>query len=224
MFTQHLPLLGLICATAIPASAVPVVWINEIHYDNGGADTGEFVEIAGPAGTDLTGYVVHWYTGSNGNTYGSLALSGLLPDQSNGFGTLSFLFSGIQNGAPDGLALADGSGVLQFLSYEGEFTGASGPAAGLISLDIGVEESGSATGTSLGLIGSGSGYDDFVWALIDDDTPGAVNVGQSFVATASSNVPSVPGVPDSASTVFLLGPAILAMTAFVRRRSSRSLD
>ena len=26
---------------------VPVVWINEIHYDNLGDDTGEFIELAG---------------------------------------------------------------------------------------------------------------------------------------------------------------------------------
>lgn len=31
------------------------VWINEIHYDNTGDDVDEGVEIAGPAGTDLTG-------------------------------------------------------------------------------------------------------------------------------------------------------------------------
>ena len=30
-------------------------WINELHYDNAGADTGEFFELAGPAGLDLTG-------------------------------------------------------------------------------------------------------------------------------------------------------------------------
>jgi hypothetical protein len=32
------------------------VFINEIHYDNAGTDTGEAIEIAGPAGTDLTGW------------------------------------------------------------------------------------------------------------------------------------------------------------------------
>jgi hypothetical protein len=33
----------------------PGVFVNEIHYDNVGADTGEAVEIAGAAGTDLSG-------------------------------------------------------------------------------------------------------------------------------------------------------------------------
>jgi hypothetical protein len=38
------------------AAVGPPVFINEIHYDNAGADVGEFVEIAGPAGTNLAGW------------------------------------------------------------------------------------------------------------------------------------------------------------------------
>ena len=34
------------------------VFINEIHYDNAGTDAGEAIEIAGPAGTNLTGWSV----------------------------------------------------------------------------------------------------------------------------------------------------------------------
>ena len=37
------------------------VFINEIHYDNTGADAGEFVEIAGPAGLDVTGWTAALY-------------------------------------------------------------------------------------------------------------------------------------------------------------------
>ena len=70
--------------------AIPV-WINEIHYDNASGDVGEFVEIAGISGTDLTGYSISLYNGSNGTTYGSISLSGILPNESNGFGALSSL-------------------------------------------------------------------------------------------------------------------------------------
>lgn len=47
----------------------------------------------------------------------TIALSGNIIDDSSGFGALSFAATGLQNGAPDGLAfaLADGT-VLQFLS------------------------------------------------------------------------------------------------------------
>ncbi|MGZ9100231.1 MAG: Calx-beta domain-containing protein, partial [Brevundimonas sp.] len=51
------------------APAGPPPFINEFHYDNPGSDTGEFIEIAGAAGTDLTGYSLVLYNGSNGTTY-----------------------------------------------------------------------------------------------------------------------------------------------------------
>ena len=38
------------------------VWINEFHYDNDGGDTGEAVEVAGPAGTDLTDFQLVLYS------------------------------------------------------------------------------------------------------------------------------------------------------------------
>ena len=74
------------------------VFINEIHYDNDGADTNEGVEIAGPAGTDLSGYSLIAYNGNGGTSYSSINLSGILANQSNGFGTAFFAISGLQNG------------------------------------------------------------------------------------------------------------------------------
>ncbi|MGZ8869334.1 MAG: endonuclease, partial [Thermoanaerobaculia bacterium] len=53
--------LSLVCSTLFAAD--PAVFINEFHYDNTGGDTGEFIEIAGPAGTNLTGYVIELYNG-----------------------------------------------------------------------------------------------------------------------------------------------------------------
>ena len=52
------------------------VWINEIHYDNTGTDAGEAIEIAGPAGTDLTGWSIVLYNGASGLQYDADALSG----------------------------------------------------------------------------------------------------------------------------------------------------
>ena len=43
---------------ARPAKAAISVFINEIHYDNTGTDANEAIEIAGPAGTDLTGWSI----------------------------------------------------------------------------------------------------------------------------------------------------------------------
>jgi hypothetical protein len=160
-------------------------WINELHYDNGGNDAGEFVEIAGLAGTDLSNCQVVLYTGSNGTVYSTENLSGSLPDEGNGFGAISISISPIQNGAPDGIALVCDGEVLDFISYEGTFTATNGPANGVESVDIGVEEnSDTPVGASLGLVGSGFTRDAFTWDVFDDDSPGTLNVGQ----TAAGNV------------------------------------
>ena len=45
----------LMMAVSAVTQAQTTVFINELHYDNSGSDTGEAVEIAGPAGADLTG-------------------------------------------------------------------------------------------------------------------------------------------------------------------------
>jgi hypothetical protein len=165
------------------------IFINEIHYDNSGADINEGIEIAGPAGSDLTGWSLVLYNGANGLSYNTTILSGVIPDQQNGFGTIFFPYSanGIQNGAPDGIALVDSiNTILQFLSYEGFFSAGDGPASGLTSIDIGVSESGSTPiGFSLQLTGTGNVYEDFVWSIPIAGTYGAVNTGQIF----SSAVP-----------------------------------
>ncbi|MFG0329990.1 MAG: endonuclease [Phycisphaerales bacterium] len=157
-------------------------WINELHYDNSGSDTGEFVEVAGPAGTDLSNWLIVSYNGRNGEWYKSTTLSGVIPDHENGFGAISFAISGLQNGAPDGIALVDPTnGVVQFLSYEGSFVAQDGPASGLASENIGVSESSSTpVGHSLQLAGTGCAYGDFVWQAPANDTPGTPNGSQSF--------------------------------------------
>jgi uncharacterized protein len=50
------------------ASAAPATtpFISEIHYDNTGTDTGEFVEVEFPAGTSSDGWKVVLYNGDPG--------------------------------------------------------------------------------------------------------------------------------------------------------------
>lgn len=172
--------------TIVNDDAVPLIrpWINEFHYDNAGSDTGEFIEIAGPAGLNLSGYSLVLYNGNGGGAYGTLNLTGTFADQANGFGVLSFSYpaNGIQNGAPDGLALIGPGGVvIEFISYEGTMVATDGPAAGVTSVDVGVSEDGAATGTSIARVGQGIEGPDFGWTLLGDDTPGVVNTGQTFV-------------------------------------------
>ena len=166
-----------------PPQGPAEVFVNEIHYDNSSGDVGEAIEIAGRAGTDLTGWTIALYNGNGGGVYDTISLSGIIPDQDDGYGTLSFTRSGIQNG-PDAIALVDtGGNVVQFLSYEGTITATDGPAFGLTSDDIGVaEDGGTPAGFSLQLTGTGTFYSDFTWEAPRADNFGAVNIGQDFVA------------------------------------------
>src|SRR5882724_2470880 len=184
-------LLGAVTSARAFTMSPADVFINVIHYDNDSTDANEAIEIAGPAGTDLSGWTLVLYNGANGQSYNVRALSGVIPDLQNGFGTLLFTYpvNGIQNGSPDGVALVNGDTLAQFLSYEGSFTAVGGPAEGVASTDIGVTETGSEPlGQSLQLHGSGSIYQDFTWAGPSPVSPGAVNAGQTFQLSANAPI------------------------------------
>lgn len=174
-----------------PVADAQSVFFNEIHYDNASTDANEAVEIAGPAGTDLTGWSVVLYNGNGGAPYGTLNLAGAIPDTCAGFGAVPLPATGIQNGSPDGLALVNALGmVVQFLSYEGPMTAVGGPANGMTSVDIGISEDGTgAADSSLQLSGTGTTYPDFTWAAATASM-GVCNAGQTFVG-GIDNPPSV---------------------------------
>lgn len=159
----------------------PEVWINEIHYDNTGSDVGEFVEIAGYAGTPVNGWWLLLYDGANGQVYGMRKLSGTLPNQQAGFGVLSFPVAGLQDGA-DGVALVTRTGsVMHFVSYEGSFAATNGAAVGRVARNLGVSEATTTpVGYSLQLGGIGNQYSSFLWQTILVATPGLKNQNQTF--------------------------------------------
>ncbi|GAB3855277.1 hypothetical protein GCM10029963_49780 [Micromonospora andamanensis] len=127
-------------AFADPVPTTP--FISEIHYDNVGTDTGEAIEIEAPVGFDLTGWQIVLYNGANGSAYGTRTLSGAVP--AAGVVVESYPTDGIQNGAPDGVALvAPGGEVAEFLTYEGTFTAVGGAANGRTGVDIDVQETAS---------------------------------------------------------------------------------
>lgn len=195
------------------------VWVNEINYDPTGTDANEFIEIAGVAGTNLTGWSLVLYNGNGGAVYSTLNLSGILSNATNGFGFIKVPATGLQNGSPDGIALVDNTGrVVQFLSYEGPMTAVSGPAAGLTSTDIGVLQENAPLGFTLQLSGSGSSYADFTWQANVANTEGALNEGQSFL---SSNDPGQIRILDASVAEGNVGEATLTFT--VRRAGGTAL-
>ncbi len=160
-------------------------WINEIHYDNTGADVGEGAEIAGPAGTDLSCYQLIAYNGAGGASYITLPLTGTITDEGCGYGAIWFPMAGLQNGSPDGIALYNTCTstlvVGQFLSYEGSFAATDVPVSPAVSVDIGVvEPSTTAVGESLQLTGSGNSYASFAWNAPALASPGTLNTGQTI--------------------------------------------
>lgn len=173
--------------------AITLPFINEIHYDNAGTDLNEGVEIAGPAGLDLSGWGLLFYNGFDGLAYKTIVLSGIIPNQQNNYGAVWFPVSGLQNGSPDGIAFIDSVDTpIQFLSYEGDFIGGGGPVVGMSSTDIGVREDNPVpdAGYSLQLIGAGSEYSDFSWSGPMLNTPGTINTGQSFGGNATIPEPT----------------------------------
>ncbi|MEP6760237.1 MAG: ExeM/NucH family extracellular endonuclease [Sporichthyaceae bacterium] len=187
---------------ATPAQAVPGtgsnVFINEIHYDNAGTDSGEAVEVAARAGTDLSAWSIVRYNRSTPTaavTYAFPAATnglGAATDSGNGWGfvVVNYPSNGLQNGPNDGVALVNGSGsVVQLLSYAGVFTASNGPAAGMTSTDVGVVESGTTTpvGFSLQLSGGpGNDPNDFTWGAASASTFGQANTGQTFISVGDS--------------------------------------
>ncbi|MEO1715150.1 MAG: HYR domain-containing protein, partial [Bacteroidota bacterium] len=152
-------------------------------------DQDEFIEIAGPAGTDLTGWKLDGYNGNDGTRYfQDFSLFGTIDDEGNGVGALSFSVGSIQNGAPDGIALSDDNGnLVEFISYEGSFVGVGGPADGVTSTDIGVDEQPAApVGESLQRTGTGNQAGQFTWTGPLTDSPGDLNAGQT--ASVAGNV------------------------------------
>jgi endonuclease I len=203
---------ALLCVAAFAsAPAAAEVFINEIHYDDStsSGDTGERIEVVATAGESLSGYRVYLYNGSTPSsaTYydndpvptGSAVSCG----GSVRIATLSYPSNGIQNGAPDAIALVNGSGALvQFLSYEGTVTGGNGPARGRTSVKLPVSETASTpAGTSLQLAGTGTRAADFSWRGSATQTFGKCNHSQTFGATNATPVVTSTTPADGATGV-----------------------
>ena len=172
---------GIVTIAVVSPITSEDVWINEFHYDNAGTDSDEGVEVAGTAGTVLTNYSIVLYNGSSGLRYDTQLLSGTLDNEQCGFGAawIAYGVNGLQN-ETEGIALVKGTNVIQFLSYEGTFTASDGPAAGLTSTDVVVEETGTTpVGFSLQLQGTGTQYAAYTWIAPQSHTRDTLNTNQA---------------------------------------------
>ena len=165
-------------AAAAPPTAP---YISEIHYDNDGGDSGEFVEVHLPAGTSSAGLSIVLYNGNGGARYDLDPVPTVTAAaDAPAVAVVEYLANGIQNGAPDGIALVRGAEVLEFISYEGVFTAtgapsAANPAGGRTSTDIGVSEPENTPGGQSLSRTYNATTDSLVWAGPAAATKGAVN-------------------------------------------------
>lgn len=165
------------------AGLITSPFISEFHYDNAGADVGEFIEISTPLDFDLTGWKLELYNGSNGLIYKSYNFGNEAINDVSGQGATAVAeIAGIQNSV-EGIALVNNlDELVQFISYEGSFLANDGAAIGRNSLDISVEESG------LTDIDSSIQYLDNIWVTGMGNTKGQLNLDTLSVSVSEPDL------------------------------------
>lgn len=155
--------------------------ISEVLYDAGSTDNGNvFVELFGPPGTLLDGWLLQGVNGADGNVYRNILLAGTIPSDGvfvigDDSGDGSTLVGGadlvrevdFQNG-PDSIVLRDDALILDALGY-GDFSGGVFAGEGRAAPDV-------VAGNSLArfnlLLDQNDNLLDF--AVLDTPTPGDI--------------------------------------------------
>ena len=146
------------------------VRLNEIHYDNAGADIAEFIEIRAETGLNIRSFSLEFYDGASGALYGDAVLLRALPVSSDGVYDYYVIDAAGLADDIGGVALVNGVEVIDAIAYEGSFTASDGTASGVDFEDIGVaQDPNTALGQSLQRQEDGS------WAGPIDDTRGVAN-------------------------------------------------
>jgi hypothetical protein len=210
--TPSLAKRAFVLALLLHASSVcaATIRLSEVLYDAAGSDDGGvFVELHGPAGLDLTGFVIEGVNGSNGDVTPSLALSGVIPadglfvladrraDGSTDVAEADLLLNfDFQNGPDSVRVLASDMSVLDALGY-----GSFGP--GDVFAGEGSAAPDGAPGQSLARVFANVDTDQNAadFALLDVPTP-----GQALLAA-----------PEPSTAVLLSTALVLLLVRRIRR-------
>ncbi|KAH7674754.1 Endonuclease I protein [Dioscorea alata] len=195
-FIDHPEYANLIWKPTIPTISTTFspslqAWVNEFHYNNKGEDRNEFVEVIVKRSTDASTLKLILYNGADGKMYASLPLEDgqvfTINNSNSGF-LIFTTFVRLQNGPADGIALVSGRNddhyeVIQFLSYGGTLKAKDGPAKGIESIDLQLQETKkSSDDDSLGL--TGQSLRELHWRkFVRGATPGKLNIGQRIEDT-----------------------------------------
>lgn len=66
----HIFIISMVFSTFLFSQNSYLVYFNEIRSDDAGTDDAQFVELIGPAGTDITGLIIKHYNGDAGGDGG----------------------------------------------------------------------------------------------------------------------------------------------------------
>lgn len=217
----------LACASGIIISSIAfsghaAIIINEIDYDQPGADTAEFIELfnTDTSAVSLNNYSIDLINQSASSIYRSIDLSGfniaangyfVICSDTTQVANCDYSFTStsgwFQNGTKDAIALYEDTTLLDSLSYEGSVTPFTEGDA-LIAKDNRVDI------VSLARIANGIDTNnnnlDFQLGCI---TPGSANIA----GTGNCSVTSVSAVPLPAA-VWLFGSGLLGMVGLARRK------
>ncbi len=198
--------------------APPQLVINEVDYDQPGADSAEFVEIlnAGDGAAELGGVTLDLVNGNGGAVYQSIALPALTLGSGDYFVVCKnattvaecdlAAINSVQNGSPDAVALSFGGAIIDTVSYEGDVAApyTEGSGAGLV-------DSGSSGQDFRGIGRFPDGTDtdvnnvDFANACI---TPGRANTSLTAGCTATAPLLEVFEIQGAGSTSPFVGQGI----------------
>ncbi len=215
--------LGLLTLTSCFAlSSHAAIVINEIDYDQPDEDTAEFIELfnSGSSIISLDNYSIDLINGRDESTYENINLNGFSINAYSYFVVCSntslvancnYSFtssnSWFQNGAPDAVALYDGTDLLDSLSYEGLFSPyTEGDALTIKDNSTGILSISRITDG----VDTNNNLLDFELGCI---TPGSANIAGS----GNCSVVTVSAVPIPAA-VWLFGSGMLGLLGFARRK------
>jgi predicted extracellular nuclease len=136
----------------LPVQAQNTIVINEIDYDQPGSDTAEFIELKNVSGAaiDLDTYSVELFNGATNTVYLTIDLPAVMLAAGD-----YYVICGnnattancdldvtpntdlVQNGAPDAMALRDGTTVVDAVSYEGTVMAPYSEGSGVLLIDSG---------------------------------------------------------------------------------------
>lgn len=209
-------------SSCLTLSSHASVVINEIDYDQSGADTAEFIELynSGSSTVSLDNFIIELINGNNSQSYRTINLSSFSIDANAYFvvcGDASLVAncdysfttttSWMQNGAPDGVGLYENDNLRDSLSYEGAlFPLTEGDQ--LLVNDNAIDN------FSLSRIANGidsnNNADDFQLGCI---TPGTINMA----ATGDCSATGVSAVPVPAAA-WLFGSGLLGLVGIARKK------